>query len=82
MLARVALGLLPCVAMLSGCNSEVRAAERELETVRASQVTESLGREADNAELCRAYTKLEAAYLKAGDTKKYEDARIFASSYC
>ncbi|MFN3676202.1 MAG: hypothetical protein ACK4TC_09495 [Sphingomonas pseudosanguinis] len=82
MLVRVALVLLPCVAMLSGCNSEVRAAERELETVRASQAKRSLGRDADNAELCRAYTKLHDAYLKAGDTTKYDETKLFVATYC
>jgi uncharacterized protein YcfL len=67
---------------LTGCNSEVRAAEREIDTIRASQAKASLGFSADNAQLCTAYRRLEAAHLKAGNADKLAETRIHVVAYC
>lgn len=74
--------LLTTAAALAGCNSEVREAQREIDTIRASQAKASLGFRADNAQLCPAYRKLEAAYQKAGDAQKLAETRISVTAYC
>lgn len=83
MLGRLAAAIVVIGAFaLTGCNSEVHAAEREIDTIRASQAKSSLGFSADNAQLCSAYRRLEAAHMKAGNTDKLAETRIHIVAYC
>lgn len=66
--------LMVAALLLAGCGSEAQKLEDQLEMM------EKAG--ANSAELCAQKRKVEAAYLKAGNTEKYEAARGDRSAEC
>lgn len=66
----------------SGCTKESEKVTRELEMIYAAQDKLSGGREADNAQLCNAYTRLQSAYVAEGNTEQYAATRLFVVTYC
>lgn len=78
---RLPLAVVLSASVLCSCNSEVRQAEQELETVRDSQHN-SPDVAANNDEMCRAYQKLADAYRKAGDSEKLRGTRVFVTGFC
>lgn len=71
---RAGMIIMSVISMLAACSDPVKDAERELQII-----MDTGGSQQDQ---CRARQKIAEAYLKAQDTKGYQEAKIHAEGAC